>query len=159
MASPRPTTILETEVIRRLLDDGVIVIAAGGGGIPVALESDGTVVGVEAVVDKDIASGLLAHDLGGAEMLLIPTGVPRVAIGFGTPQQQWLDTISVAQAREYIASGQFGAGSMEPKVQAVTDFVAATPGAVGVIGAAEEIPAILAGTSGTRIVGGSQVDE
>ncbi|APE14112.1 carbamate kinase [Mycolicibacterium pallens] len=158
VASPRPTTILETEVIRRLLDDGVIVIAAGGGGIPVALESDGTVVGVEAVVDKDIASGLLAHDLG-AEMLLIPTGVPRVAIGFGTPQQQWLDTISVAQAREYIASGQFGAGSMEPKVQAVTDFVAATPGAVGVIGAAEEIPAILAGTSGTRIVGGSQVDE
>ncbi|WP_431231188.1 carbamate kinase [Mycolicibacterium psychrotolerans] len=152
VASPRPTTILETDVIRRLLDDGAIVIAVGGGGIPVALEPDGTVVGVEAVVDKDIASGLLAHELG-AELLLIPTGVPRVAIGFGTPAETWLDTITVAQARDYIASGQFGKGSMEPKVEAVADFVAATPGSVGVIGAAEEIPAILAGTSGTRIVG------
>lgn len=152
VASPRPTTILETDVIRRLLDDGAIVVAVGGGGIPVALEPDGTVVGVEAVVDKDIASGLLAHELG-AELLLIPTGVARVAIGFGTPAETWLDTITVGQARDYIASGQFGKGSMEPKVEAVADFVAATPGSVGVIGAAEEIPAILAGTSGTRIVG------
>ncbi|WP_082135758.1 carbamate kinase [Mycobacterium sp. EPa45] len=158
VASPRPTAILEADVIRRLLDDGAIVVAAGGGGIPVSLEADGTVVGVEAVVDKDIASGLLAHELG-AELLLIPTGVPRVAIGFGTPQQQWLDTITVERAREYIASGQFAAGSMQPKVQAVADFVAATPGAVGVIGAAEEIPAILAGTSGTRIVGDAAVGE
>lgn len=151
VASPRPTTILETEVIRKLLDDGAIVVAVGGGGIPVTVAPDGTVAGVEAVVDKDIASGLLAHELG-AELLMIPTGVPRVAVGFGTPTQQWLDTITVAQARDYLAAGHFGAGSMEPKVQAVTDFVAATPGAVGVIGAAEEIPAILAGTSGTRIV-------
>lgn len=117
-----------------------------------AFAPDGTVAGVEAVVDKDIASGLLAHELS-AELLLIPTGVPRVAVGFGTPEQRWLDTITVAEARDFIAAGQFGAGSMQPKVQAVTDFVAATPGAVGVIGAAEEIPAILAGTSGTRIVG------
>lgn len=152
VASPRPTTILETEVIRRLLDDGAIVVAVGGGGIPVTVGPDGTMAGVEAVVDKDIASGLLAHQLG-ADLLMIPTGVPRVAIGFGTPAQQWLDRITVAQAREYIAAGQFGRGSMEPKVQAVTDFVAATPGSVGVIGAAEEIPSILAGTSGTRIVG------
>ena len=152
VASPRPRTILETDVIGRLLDDGAIVVAVGGGGIPVALEADGTVVGVEAVVDKDIASGLLAHELG-ADLLMIPTGVPRVAIGFGTPSETWLDTITVEQARDYIASGQFGKGSMEPKVEAVADFVAATPGAVGVIGAAEEIPAILAGTSGTRIVG------
>ncbi|MEZ0354838.1 carbamate kinase [Mycobacterium sp. SA01] len=152
VASPRPTTILETDVIRRLLDDGAIVVAVGGGGIPVALDADGTVVGVEAVIDKDIASGLLAHELG-AELLLIPTGVARVAIGFGTPAETWLDTITVGQARDYIASGQFGKGSMEPKVEAVADFVATTPGSVGVIGAAEEIPAILAGTSGTRIVG------
>ncbi|WP_445166136.1 carbamate kinase [Mycolicibacterium sp. Dal123E01] len=151
VASPRPTTILETEVIRRLLDDGTIVVAVGGGGIPVTLEPDGTVVGVEAVVDKDIASGLLAHELGAA-LLMIPTGVPRVAIGFGTPSETWLDTITVEQARGYLAAGHFGTGSMEPKVQAVTDFVAATPGAVGVIGAAEEIPAILAGAAGTRIV-------
>ena len=152
VASPRPTAILETDQIRQLLDAGAIVVAVGGGGIPVAVGADGTIAGVEAVVDKDIASGLLAHDLG-AELLMIPTGVPRVAIGFGTPAQQWLETITVEQARDYIASGQFGAGSMEPKVEAVADFVATTPGATGVIGAAEEIPAILAGTSGTRIVG------
>jgi carbamate kinase len=156
VASPRPTRILETEVIRRLLDDGTIVVAVGGGGIPVALEPDGTVVGVEAVVDKDIASGLLAHELA-ADLLMIPTGVARVAIGFGAPTQEWLDTITVEQARDYIASGQFGKGSMEPKVAAVADFVAATPGALGVIGAAAEIPAILAGTSGTRIVGDTAV--
>ena len=152
VASPQPTAILETDVIRRLLDDGAIVVAVGGGGIPVVVDADGQVTGREAVVDKDLASGLLAHDLG-AEMLMIPTGVPRVAIGFGTPDEKWLDSITVAQAREYIAAGYFGKGSMEPKVEAVADFVAATPGAVGVIGAAEEIPAILAGTSGTRIVG------
>ncbi len=154
VASPQPTEILETDLIRSLLDDGAIVVAVGGGGIPVAVESDGTVVGVEAVVDKDLASGLLAHDLG-ADLLMIPTGVPRVAIGFGTPEEKWLDSITVEEARDYIASGQFGKGSMEPKVEAVADFVATTPGATGVIGAAEEIPAILAGTSGTRIVGDS----
>ncbi len=152
VASPRPTAILETDLIRNLLDDGAIVVAVGGGGIPVTIDADGIVTGVEAVVDKDLASGLLAHDLG-AEMLMIPTAVPRVAIGFGTPDEQWLDTITVEQARGYIAAGQFGKGSMEPKVEAVADFVDATPGAVGVIGAADEIPAILAGESGTRIVG------
>lgn len=152
VASPRPTAILETDLIRKLLDDGAIVVAVGGGGIPVSISPDGTIVGVEAVVDKDIASGLLAHDLG-ADLLMIPTGVPRVAIGFGTPEEKWLDTITVEQARQYIASGQFGKGSMEPKVEAVADFVATTPGGTGIIGAAEEIPAILAGTSGTRIVG------
>ena len=152
VASPNPTAILETDLIRQLLDAGAIVVAVGGGGIPVAVQPDGTLVGVEAVVDKDVASGLLAHDLQ-ADLLMIPTGVPRVAIGFGTPAEEWLDTITVEQARDYIKSGQFGKGSMEPKVEAVADFVATTPGAAGVIGSAEEIPAILAGTSGTRIVG------
>ncbi|MFN8033717.1 MAG: carbamate kinase [Mycobacterium sp.] len=152
VASPRPTEILETDLIRRLLADGAIVVAVGGGGIPVTVDADGIVVGVEAVVDKDIASGLLAHDLS-ADLLMIPTGVPRVAIGFGTADEKWLEEITVDEARDYIASGQFGKGSMEPKVEAVADFVATTPGSTGVIGAAEEIPAILAGTSGTRIVG------
>ena len=89
--SPRPRQIVETEIIRALLESGAVVVAAGGGGIPVAVQADGSLVGVEAVVDKDLASGLLAHDLG-ADMLLIPTGVPRVAIRFGTPEQRWLDT-------------------------------------------------------------------
>src|SRR5947209_728743 len=151
VASPRPQKIVETETIRALLDSGAVVIAAGGGGIPVAFQSDGSLVGVEAVVDKDLASALLARDLG-ADMLLIPTAVPRVAIRFGTPEQRWLDTITVDEARAFIESGEFGAGSMEPKVAAVTDFVASTRGAVGIIGAAEEMRAILDGKAGTRIV-------
>jgi carbamate kinase len=149
--SPRPRRIIETPVIRTLLDQGAIVVAAGGGGIPVAPDDAGNIAGVEAVVDKDLAASLLAVDLG-ADLLLIPTGVPRVAIGFGTPGQQWLDTLTVEEARGYIKAGEFGAGSMEPKVAAVADFVAAVPGAAGVIGAPDQIPAMLAGNSGTRIV-------
>src|SRR6185369_13397970 len=103
-----------------------------------------------AVVDKDLASALLARDIG-ADMLLIPTAVPRVAIRFGKPDQRWLDTITVDEARAFIKAGEFGAGSMEPKVAAVADFVASTPGAVGIIGAAEEIRAIVQGKAGTRI--------
>ena len=152
VASPRPQRILESGTIRALLDSGAVVVAAGGGGIPVAIDPDGAIVGVEAVVDKDLASGLLAHELN-AQLLLIPTGVSRVAIRFGTPGQQWLDTLTVDQARAYIAAGEFGAGSMEPKVAAVADFVERTPGAVGVIGAPQEIAAILEGRAGTRIVG------
>ncbi len=151
VASPRPQKIVETEVIRTLLNSGAVVVAVGGGGIPVAIQPDGKVVGVEAVVDKDLASGLLARDLG-ADLLLIPTAVPRVAIRFGTPEQRWLDTITVDEARAFIESGEFGAGSMEPKVAAVADFVASTRGSVGIIGAAQEMRAILDGKSGTRIV-------
>ena len=158
LAAHHPLTasagILETGAIQTLLDAGAVVVAAGGGGIPVAAEPDGSLVGVEAVVDKDLASGLLAHDLG-AEMLLIPTGVPRVALHFGTPEERWLTTITVDEARALIAAGEFGVGSMEPKVAAVADFVASTPGAVGVIGAPDEIRAILEGKSGTRIVASS----
>jgi hypothetical protein len=149
--SPTPQSILESKTIRLLLDSGAVVVAAGGGGIPVARKPDGTYVGVEAVVDKDLASGLLAHELG-ADLLIIPTGVSRVAIRFGKPDEKWLDTLTVEEARAYIAAGEFGAGSMEPKVAAVADFVARTPGAVGVIGAPEEMASIVAGRSGTRIV-------
>ncbi len=149
--SPRPTRILETSTIRTLLEGGAVVVAAGGGGIPVSVNPAGDIVGVEAVVDKDLASGLLAHELG-ADLLLIPTGVPRVAIRFGTPEQRWLDRITVVEARALIQAGEFGRGSMEPKVAAVADFVACTPGAVGVIGAPDEIRAIIEGQSGTRIV-------
>lgn len=149
--SPRPRKILEVDAIRTLLDAGAIVVAAGGGGIPVVRRPDGSLAGVEAVVDKDHASALLAHELG-ADMLLVATGVPRVAIGFGTPAQRWLDTITVDEARAYIAAGEFGAGSMEPKIAAVADFVASTPDSVGVIGAPHEMRAVLEQTSGTRIV-------
>jgi carbamate kinase len=153
VASPRPQKIVEVDLIRVLLESGAVVVACGGGGIPVAVQPDGKLIGVEAVVDKDLASGLLAHDLG-ANMLLIPTAVPRVAIRFGKPDQRWLDTITVDEARVFIQSGEFGAGSMEPKVAAVADFVESTPHAVGIIGAAEEIRAIIEGESGTRIIPG-----
>jgi hypothetical protein len=85
-------------------------------------------------------------------MLLIPTAVPRVAIRFGTPQQRWLETITVDEARSYLKAGEFGEGSMAPKVAAVADFVDSTPGAVGIIGAAEEMHGIIEGHAGTRIV-------
>jgi carbamate kinase len=134
-----------------LLTGGAVVIAAGGGGIPVSAGSDGTIAGVEAVIDKDLASSLLARDLC-ADLLLIPTGVSRVAIGFGTPSERWLDSITVAEARQYSETGEFGAGSMQPKVEAVAEFVAATPGAAGAIGAPDEIAEIVAGRAGTRIV-------
>lgn len=151
VASPRPRRIMETETIRSLLAHGAVVVAAGGGGIPVTLQADGKLVGVEAVVDKDLASGMLARELG-ADMLLIPTAVPRVAIRFGKPDQRWLETITVDEARGFLEAGEFGAGSMAPKVAAVADFVASTPNAVGIIGAAEEIRGIVDGKAGTRIV-------
>ena len=150
--SPRPQKILETDSIQTLLEAGAVVIAAGGGGIPVAVQADGRLAGVEGVVDKDLASGLLARELG-ADMLLVATAVSQVAIGFGTPKQRWLASMTVDEARAYIRSGEFGAGSMEPKVAAVADFVDTTPGAVGVIGDAREIRAILDGRAGTRILG------
>ncbi|HKP55317.1 MAG TPA: carbamate kinase [Polyangiales bacterium] len=152
LPSPRPQRIVESATIRKLLDSGAVVVAAGGGGIPVAQQSDGKFVGVEAVVDKDLASGLLARELG-ADLLLIPTGISRVAINFGKPEQKWLEELTVAQARAYIAAGEFGAGSMEPKIAAVADFVEGTPGAVGAIGIPEELAGIIAGRAGTRIVG------
>jgi carbamate kinase len=122
VASPEPLEIVEHAVIAELLAHGCVVIACGGGGIPVVRANDGSLSGVEAVIDKDLASALLAEQLG-ADLLLIPTGVEKVAVNFGTPQQQWLENLSVAQARELIAQGQFGAGSMQPKVEAILRFV------------------------------------
>ncbi|HKU44377.1 MAG TPA: carbamate kinase [Polyangiales bacterium] len=152
LPSPRPQRIVESATIRTLLDAGAVVIAAGGGGIPVARAADGSIVGVEAVIDKDLASGLLAKELA-ADLLLIPTGVSRVAIHFGKPTQKWLDTLTVEDARAYLAAGEFGAGSMEPKIAAVADFVASTPHAFGAIGSPDELAAIIDGRAGTRIIG------
>lgn len=120
--SPEPLAIIEREVISQLLAQGCIVIACGGGGIPVVKDEHQQLQGIEAVIDKDLASALLAEQLG-ADLLLIPTGVEQVAINFGTPQQQWLDQLSIEQANELIQQGQFGAGSMQPKVEAILRFV------------------------------------
>ncbi|OMQ20598.1 MULTISPECIES: carbamate kinase [Serratia] len=120
--SPAPLEIIERDVISQLLAQGCIVIACGGGGIPVIRDEHQQLQGVEAVIDKDLASALLAEQLG-ADLLMIPTGVEQVAINFGTPQQQWLDTLSIEQAQELLQQGQFGAGSMQPKVEAILGFV------------------------------------
>lgn len=150
VASPQPLEIVELDTIRHLIDAGTLVVACGGGGIPVARQDDGRLVGVEAVIDKDRASGVLAAELG-ADLLVIPTGVERVAIRFGTPEQEWLATLSTADAARYVTEGHFGEGSMQPKVEAVLGFLEARPSAAGLITAPESIAAALEGRSGTWI--------
>lgn len=147
--SPDPTEVVEAEAIRALVDAGAVVIAAGGGGVPVTTESDG-LRGVSAVVDKDLASALLAADLRAAALLIL-TDVEQVFVGLGRPDQRAVDSMSVAEARRYLAEGEFPAGSMGPKVEAVVRFVSAT-GGVGVITSIERGGAALDGRAGTRIV-------
>lgn len=122
VGSPQPQRIVEGEVIRAMVEDGVIAIAAGGGGIPVYIQEDGTYEGVDVVIDKDRASAVLGHAIG-AEMLLILTAVDRVAINFGKPNQQFLSSISVSEARRLFAEGHFPDGSMGPKIDAAIQFI------------------------------------
>jgi carbamate kinase len=152
IASPRPLRIVETPVISKLVRDGVIVIACGGGGIAVQQTATGELVGVEAVIDKDRASALLAIDMK-ADLLMIPTGVERVAIRFGQPDQQWLGRLTVEEAARYAAEGHFGEGSMRPKIEALVTFVKGRPGGRGVITNAESIARALRGETGTWIEG------
>jgi carbamate kinase len=147
--SPPPLQILEAEAISSLLDSGVIVIACGGGGIPVAWE-DERLVGVEAVVDKDLASSMLATHVR-AHKLIIVTSVDRVALDYGRPSQQWLDTITTDQARQYLAAGQFPPGSMGPKIQAAIDFLE-HGGEECIITSVESVAGALIGTGGTHIL-------
>jgi len=122
--SPKPQHIVELDAIRSLVDDGFIVVTVGGGGIPVVERSGGLIRGVEAVIDKDFASGLLAN-LIDADLLLISTAVEQVAINFNKPDQQWLSQMTVAEAEKFIAEGHFTPGSMLPKIQAIVDFLKA----------------------------------
>ena len=150
IASPQPVRVIEAAIIEKLARSGTLVIACGGGGIAVESDRDGSLHGVEAVIDKDRASALLAIELN-ADLLLIATGVPRVAIRFGRSDQQWLDRISVAQAQAFAAEGHFGAGSMGPKIEALIKFVRATAQGRGVITNIESIEAALRGETGTWI--------
>ena len=120
--SPLPMNIVEVDAIEKLIDSGFSVVAVGGGGIPVVEKEDGDLRGVEAVIDKDFASGLLANNIH-ADLLLISTAVEKVAINFGKPDQEWLDEMTVAEAEQYIAEGHFAPGSMLPKVQAIIKFL------------------------------------
>ncbi|WP_137925950.1 carbamate kinase [Cupriavidus sp. 2SB] len=152
VASPQPKTVVETDTIQTLLAQNHIVIACGGGGIPVTMAEDGTLCNREAVIDKDLASALLARQLG-AQRLLIVTAVPKVAINFGKPEQRWLDHLTVAEAERYMQEGHFGKGSMGPKIEAVLDYVRANPQGEGIVTDISNMGAALAGAGGTRISG------
>ena len=149
VASPDPLEVVEWPQIRALLDDGQVVIACGGGGVPVA-RRNGDLVGVEAVIDKDYAAALVG-DLVGAETLLLLTGVERVALHFGTPQEREVDRMTVAEARRHLADGQFPPGSMGPKVDAAIRFIEGG-GRTAIVGSLGHAADALAGRSGTRIV-------
>jgi carbamate kinase len=147
--SPRPLRIVETEAVRALVGAGFVVLAGGGGGIPVVEEAPGCYRGVEAVVDKDFASALLAASLG-VDYLVICTGVERVAVRFGQPDQAWLDRVTVAEARAYLEAGEFPEGSMGPKIRAAIDFLERGGKEVVVTSEAYLEPA-LNGEAGTHI--------
>ncbi|MFC1961277.1 carbamate kinase [Chloroflexota bacterium] len=122
IASPIPLQINEQGVIRDLAETGVTVIAVGGGGVPVVRNAKGELRGVRAVIDKDRASALLANGIN-ADLLLISTAVEKVALNFGTPDEQWLDRMSLAEAKQYLAEGHFAPGSMKPKIEAVINYL------------------------------------
>ncbi len=150
VASPTPLEIVELDVIRALLDSGVFVIAAGGGGIPVIRDEHRRLRGVEAVIDKDLASSLLASQLG-IGTLAILTGVEKVAIDFGKPTQRFVSRLTVAEAEGHLAEGQFPAGSMGPKIRAAIQYVR-TSGGRALISSPKKLGAMLAGETGTEIV-------
>lgn len=149
VASPDPREIVEAGAIQTLVADGVVVIAAGGGGIPVVNTSHG-LRGIAAVVDKDLASALLAIDLR-ADGLVILTDVERVSLGYGTDKERPLDEMTVDEARGYLEAGEFPAGSMGPKVDALVRYVSAT-GGHAVIASIDQAAAALSGKAGTRVV-------
>lgn len=150
VASPLPRRIVEEEAVKRLLAAGIIVITVGGGGIPVVSDANGKLRGVAAVIDKDFASSLLAIRIK-ADVFIISTAVEKVALNFGKPNQQWLDHLTLAEAKAYLAEGtHFAKGSMAPKIQAVINFLEAG-GEKAIITDPPNITRALAGETGTVI--------
>jgi carbamate kinase len=149
VASPIPLDVVEKGTIKDLIDDGKVVIAVGGGGVPVKREADGTLSGVDAVIDKDRASALLAN-LIGADELLILTGVDRVAINYKKPDMKFFDTMTVAECEKYLKENQFPKGSMGPKIEAACDFIK-RGGAKVIITSMENATAAIDGKAGTVI--------
>jgi carbamate kinase len=149
VASPQPRAILELEAVKGLLDAGFVVVAGGGGGIAVMEDAQGDLVGVPAVIDKDLASSLMARQLK-AELLIISTAVEQVCLNYGKPNQKSLSTMTLAEAKQYIAEGHFKPGSMLPKVQAVVDFLEGG-GRQAIITDPEHLAAALQGRAGTSV--------
>lgn len=148
--SPKPIDIVEIETVRSLLEHGEIVIAAGGGGIPVRRDADGLLHGLEAVIDKDYAAALMAKRLN-ADMFVISTAVPEVCLNYGKPNQKQLSSMTLAEAAQYTAEGQFAPGSMLPKVNAMADFVKST-GNLGIITDPENLYDAVYHGRGTRMI-------
>lgn len=151
VASPMPMRIVELDVIQRLLDAGVVTIAVGGGGIPVAADENGDLKGIAAVIDKDLASAMLASRVG-ADLLLISTSVEQVALNFGTAEERSVDEFTLAEVKHYLEQGtHFKEGSMAPKMRAVVQFLEAG-GTEALITNPENLERAMAGETGTRIV-------
>jgi len=150
VASPIPQKIVEADAINSLINAGFVVIGVGGGGIPVIEDEKGNLVGVEAVIDKDFGSSLLASMIK-ADLFLISTAVEKVAINFNKPGQKWLDRMTVQEAKAYIAEGHFAKGSMLPKIQAILRFME-QGGKQALITNPENISRALAGETGTWIL-------
>jgi carbamate kinase len=148
--SPIPRRIVEEPTIKKLVETGTIVIAVGGGGIPVVAEQNGALRGVAAVIDKDLSCALLAGNLN-ADVLLLCTGVEKVALNFGKPDMAWLDHITLAQAKRYLAEGtHFAKGSMAPKIEAAIKFLEAGGNHV-IVTDTRNIGRAVAGETGTHI--------
>ena len=152
VASPDPKHIVDVSLIQTVSDSGAIVIAGGGGGIPVVREADGTRRGLEAVIDKDLASAHLANVLG-YDTLVLLTEAKGVALEFGTPDEHWLEEVSVSRLRALQAAGHFPPGSMGPKVEAALRFVE-RGGQRAIIGHLFDVIAALQGQAGTHVVPG-----
>jgi carbamate kinase len=143
--------IVELDVIRSLLDAGVVTIAVGGGGIPVVENAEGDLEGIAAVIDKDLASAMLANQVD-ADLLLISTAVEQVALNFGTPEQRWVDQFTLAEVKQYLEEGgHFAEGSMAPKMRAVVQFLEAG-GKEALITNPANLERAMNGETGTRIV-------
>jgi carbamate kinase len=148
--SPIPTRIIQANAIETLVAKGFVVVAVGGGGIPVIEDKDGNMQGVEAVIDKDFASSLLASELH-ADLFMISTAVEKVALNFNRPDQRWLDHVTLEDARRYMEEGHFAKGSMEPKVAAILEYLEAG-GKQAIVTNPENIERALDGKTGTRFV-------
>jgi carbamate kinase len=150
--SPLPKEIVELDSVKALIEVGTVVITVGGGGIPVVDTGNGEYRGTAAVIDKDFASSLLAQNIK-ADLFLIATAVEKVAINFGKPEQKWLDKMTLAEAKQYLAEGtHFAKGSMAPKIQAIIWFLENNPNAKALITNPENIGRALKGEAGTWIV-------
>ena len=150
VASPVPVAIEELDAVRCLVDHGFITVTVGGGGIPVIRNDKGELEGTAAVIDKDLASEKLAEDLD-ADALVILTAVEKVSINYKKPNQTDLDTMSVAEAKQYMAQGHFAPGSMLPKIEAAVKFVESKPGRVSIITSLDKAVEALNGSAGTTL--------